>query len=260
MLGLLQQRRRVKRPARWYESFRKSPSYWAIIPAAGVGKRMQTTTPKQYLRIAGQLVIDKTLTPIIQHPLIHTTYVALSETDPYWATSVYAQHPAIKRVTGGKERSASVLNALHALAEHAADDDWVLVHDAARPYLCPTDIDHLIAQVTAHPTAAGGLLGSPVRDTLKRVDNTGEINHTQDREQLWHAYTPQMCQFGLLYQSLEATQAAGIPVTDEASAMEHIGATMLMVKGRADNLKITYPEDITDLEFTNMSKNQIVHL
>ena len=222
----------------------KTATYWAIVPAAGVGKRMKANKPKQYLQIANKFVIDHTLTPIIQHPIIKTVYVGLSATDPYWPSSEYAQHPAVIRVAGGEERSATVLNALHALAKQAKEDDWVLVHDAARPYIQTTDIDRLIAEVSNHPSAAGGLLGSPVRDTIKRVDSTGIVLDTEDRTQLWQAYTPQMCRFGLLYRSLQRLQTAGVAVTDEASAMEQAGATMLMVKGRADNLKITYPEDI----------------
>ena len=222
----------------------KTATYWAIVPAAGVGKRMKTDKPKQYLPLAGRLVIDHTLTPIIQHPAIQQVYVGLSATDPYWPTSEYAKHPAIVRVEGGTERSSTVLNALHALAQQADDDDWVLVHDAARPYIQTTDIDRLITEVSSHTNAAGGLLGSPVRDTLKRVDEAGTVIETEDRTQLWQAYTPQMCRFGLLYRSLQHLQTKGISVTDEASAMEQAGATLLMVKGRADNIKITYPEDI----------------
>lgn len=217
--------------------------YWAVIPAAGIGQRMQSTIPKQYLPLAGRFVIDNTLTPILIHPKIAQVYVVLRHTDTWWPSSQYAEHPAIIKVPGGAKRADSVLNALHVLAQHAATEDWVLVHDAARPYLRTADIDHLINQVTAHPTAAGGVLGQPVRDTMKRTRPNGEIIHTVERTQLWHAFTPQMCRFGTLYQGLQAACAANRPVTDEASVMEWLGETMIMVPGHTDNIKITYPED-----------------
>ncbi len=217
---------------------------WAVVPAAGVGQRMQSTIPKQYLPLGDQQVIDHALAPLIAHPTIRQTCVALSPDDHRWAQTRFACHPDIVCVVGGAERQNSVLNALHTLAAQADPEDWVLVHDAARPYLHPDDLTHLITQVATHPTAAGGLLGRPVADTLKRVTAQGTISNTLDRSHIWHAFTPQMCRFGLLYQHLQAACAANLPMTDEASVLEWAGETMLMVSGRADNRKITYPEDL----------------
>ncbi|MEM6406635.1 MAG: 2-C-methyl-D-erythritol 4-phosphate cytidylyltransferase [Pseudomonadota bacterium] len=217
---------------------------WAIIPAAGVGQRMQSAIPKQYLPLDGQQVIDHALTPLINHPAIRQICVALSPDDHQWAQTRFARHPDIVRVVGGTERRDSVLQALHMLAAQAEPEDWVLVHDAARPYLHPDDLENLITQVTAHPTAAGGLLGQRAADTLKQVGKDGMIHRTLDRSRIWHAFTPQMCRFGLLYQHLQAVCASSLPLTDEASVMEWAGESMLMVPGRTDNRKITYPEDL----------------
>jgi 2-C-methyl-D-erythritol 4-phosphate cytidylyltransferase len=218
---------------------------WAVVPAAGIGQRMQSAVPKQYLPLGDQQVIDQALAPLITHPAIRQIYVALSPDDHWWQQTRFAQHPDIVRVTGGAERRDSVLSALHRLAAQAAPEDWVLVHDAARPYLHSDDLTHLIAQVTAHPTAAGGLLGQRAADTLKQVTAEGTVRHTLDRSHIWHAFTPQMCRFGLLYQHLQTACASNLPITDEASILERAGETVLMVPGRSDNRKITYPEDLT---------------
>lgn len=217
---------------------------WAVVPAAGIGQRMQSAIPKQYLSLGGQQVIDHALAPLITHPTIRKIYVALSPDDIWWTQTRFAHHPDIVQVVGGTERRDSVLHALHTLAAQANPEDWVLVHDAARPYLHPDDLARLITQVRTHPTAVGGLLGQRAADTLKQVAADGTIRHTLDRRLIWHAFTPQMCRFDLLYQHLQAACTANLPMTDEAGVLEWAGETMLMVPGRADNRKITYPEDL----------------
>jgi 2-C-methyl-D-erythritol 4-phosphate cytidylyltransferase len=217
-------------------------NHWAIIPAAGVGKRMGAAIPKQYLQLTGRPVIDHTLERILLHPRIDGVYVALGEDDGWWEDTEFAGHPDLVRVAGGAERCHSVLNALDALLDRAAADDWVLVHDAARPCVRRGDITRLIDTLAEHPV--GGLLGMPVRDTMKRTDAAGLVEHTVERANLWHAFTPQMFRVGPLHEALRGALAAGVTVTDEASAMERAGQRPLMVEGSPDNLKITRPEDL----------------
>jgi 2-C-methyl-D-erythritol 4-phosphate cytidylyltransferase len=219
-----------------------SPSHWAVVPAAGVGKRMGSSVPKQYLDLNGRAVIDHTIERLLMHPSIDGVYVALSAEDTRWERTEFADHPDLVTLEGGTERCYSVLNALDRLVERASADDWVLVHDAARPCVRRDDIDHLIEMVLSHPV--GGLLGMPVRDTMKRTDTADRIETTVERSQLWHAFTPQMFRVGLLRDALNGALDAGFLVTDEASAMEWAGHRPIMVEGHADNLKITRPEDL----------------
>ena len=215
---------------------------WAVIPAAGAGRRMGAAIPKQYLDLAGLPVLEHSLRLFHDHPRIRGLAVALDPTDERWEGLPSARHPKVLRVPGGSERCHSVLNSLEALGGYAGGDDWVLVHDAARPCLRRTDLDRLIAILEGHPV--GGLLGIPVRDTMKAADARGEVQHTVPREGLWHAYTPQMFRLGALRQALTRALAAGQLVTDDASAMELAGQRPLLVEGHADNLKITRPEDL----------------
>ena len=218
----------------------------AVVPAAGAGRRMGTDIPKQYLKINGKAVIDWTLQTLLSHPDIEFLVVALSADDEYWPDTLSASDSRVRTVTGGEERCHSVLNALEALVPAAGEDDWVLVHDAARPCVRPDDISRLIRLASA---GVGGVLGVPVHDTMKRTDAEGGIIETVERKRLWHAFTPQMFPLGLLRQSLRAALAAGVEVTDEASAMEWAGYRPLMVEGAATNIKITRPADLSLAEF-----------
>jgi 2-C-methyl-D-erythritol 4-phosphate cytidylyltransferase len=215
---------------------------WAVVPAAGIGRRMGGEIPKQYLPLQGRRVIDHTLQRLLEHPRIERLYVALSAADELWQQGEYAAHPRVERVIGGEQRCHSVLNALHRLQREAAPQDWVLVHDAVRPCLSAEDLDRLLVALENHPV--GGLLGVPVQDTLKRVSSTGEVEDTVPRDALWQAYTPQMFRLGLLVGALEQALRNGVLVTDEASAMERAGHTLRMVEGHAGNLKITRPADL----------------
>lgn len=215
---------------------------WAVVPAAGVGRRMGGAVPKQYLELGGRAVIDHTIERLLLHPAIDGVYVAISEEDTRWADTQFAGHPDVVALPGGSERCYSVLNALDRLARRARPDDWVLVHDAARPCVRKEDIDHLIAMVLGHPV--GGLLGMPVHDTMKRTDAADRIEHTVERSHLWHAYTPQMFRLELLKGALQGALEVGFLVTDEASAVEWAGHRPIMVEGHADNLKITRPDDL----------------
>lgn len=223
------------------------PRHWVVIPAAGVGARMQADRPKQYLPLRGKTVIEHTLACFTHHPAIAGIVVALSPGDPYWPELNIPALMPLYVVAGGQERCHSVLHALRLLGRHAAANDWVLVHDAARPCLSRGDIDKLCAALASDEV--GGLLAVPVRDTMKRADEAGRIRATEDRNGLWHALTPQMFRVGLLMQALEQALADGFAVTDEASAVEHIGLKPKLVAGRADNIKVTRPEDLALAEF-----------
>jgi 2-C-methyl-D-erythritol 4-phosphate cytidylyltransferase len=220
----------------------REPRYWAVVPAAGAGRRMGAEMPKQYLELLGRPVLDHTLDRLVGHPRIAGVLVALSADDRRWAGSAFCGHPRVTRVAGGAERCHSVRNALAALAGFAALDDWVLVHDAARPCLRRGDLDRLLERLSGHPV--GGLLGMPVRDTMKRASSLGEVEATVPREGLWHAYTPQMFRLGQLRQALDQALDAGQLVTDDASAMELAGLRPLLVEGHPDNIKITRPADL----------------
>lgn len=219
-----------------------APRLWALVPAAGTGRRFGAPTPKQYLDLGGRPVIDRTLALFVDHPRIAGVWVALDPADPLWGSSAYAQHPRVLRVDGGPERCHSVLNALEALTPRAGPQDWVLVHDAARPCLRPEDLDRLIAELETDPV--GGLLGVPVRDTMKRADQAGEVAATVERSNLWHAYTPQMFRLGPLTAALRDAIASGELVTDESAALERQGRMPRLVEGHGDNIKITRAEDL----------------
>jgi 2-C-methyl-D-erythritol 4-phosphate cytidylyltransferase len=218
------------------------PAFWAVVPAAGVGRRMASSTPKQYLRLNDRRVVDHTIERLLLHPMIDGLYLALSEDDGWWEETEYAGHPDLVRVVGGRERCHSVFNALDELGRRAGRDDWVLVHDAARPCIRRSDIDRLIERV--RPQGVGGLLGMPVHDTMKRTDVADQVVATVERSRLWHAFTPQMFRFGVLQDALKGALDAGSKITDEASAIEWAGHRPIMVEGHSDNLKITRPEDL----------------
>ncbi len=216
--------------------------YWAVIPAAGVGKRMKADRPKQYLMLDERTVLEQTIALFNRHPHIAGIVVIVTKGDPYWAELKPETSKPFLLADGGAERCHSVLNGLELLHQHAEDSDWVLVHDAARPCLRQGDIDHLISELK--DDEVGGILAVPVRDTMKRDDSAGRIAHTEDRNGMWHALTPQMFPLGLLRESLQQALADGFEVTDEASALEHGGMRPKLVEGHADNIKITRPEDL----------------
>jgi 2-C-methyl-D-erythritol 4-phosphate cytidylyltransferase len=218
------------------------PRIWAVVPAAGAGRRFGSATPKQYLDLAGRPVIERTLSLFVEQARVAAVWVALDPEDRLWETTRYAGHPKVFRINGGSERCHSVLNALDALAGQASPDDWVLVHDAARPCLRLGDLERLIGELELDPV--GGLLGVAVRDTMKRADGAARVIATVDRSDLWHAYTPQMFRLGVLAAALREAIASGALVTDEAAAMERLGHRPRLVEGHGDNIKITRPEDL----------------
>lgn len=215
--------------------------FWAVVPAAGVGKRMASAVPKQYLEVLGKTVLEHTLERILSVPQITAIAVALGSEDGFWEDLTISKDPRIMRAAGGNERSDSVYSALKTLEPYASPNDWVLVHDAARLCLTRGDVEKLIETLEHDPV--GGILALPVTDTLKTVEE-GVIVGTPDRTSTWRALTPQMFRYGLLKSALEEASAGGYLVTDEASAIELKGYHPHIVEGRPDNIKITRPEDL----------------
>lgn len=215
---------------------------WLIIPAAGVGSRMQADRPKQYLALNGRPLMLHTLQRLAEALPEARCVICLNPDDPYWPEITPPPALDLRTVAGGKERADSVLNGLNAIMDEARADDWVLVHDVARPCVRSADIHHLVQQLHSDPV--GGLLALPVADTMKRAGPDGAVSQTVDRTALWHALTPQMFRFGKLYQALEQSLAAGAAVTDEASALEWAGYRPKLVAGHRDNIKVTHPDDL----------------
>ena len=220
-----------------------SQRIWCVVPAAGVGKRFGSAIPKQYLTLRHQCVGEHTLQRLLQVAAIEKIVVCLSAEDHTFSQLAVAADPRIMTTLGGAERCHSVLHGLHALASEASDNDWVLVHDVARPCIRPLDIRNLLHQVQTE-NAIGGILANPVRDTMKRANAHRHITDTVSRDHLWHALTPQMFPLGLLRTAIEAALADNAIVTDEASAIERLGHQPLLVEGHPDNIKITHPQDL----------------
>lgn len=224
-----------------------APRFWLVIPAAGIGRRMQAACPKQYLTVSGKTILELTLQCFLERPDVMGIVLALAEHDTWWSQLDMAGDPRIQTVIGGAERADSVLNALLALNDRGAQaDDWVLVHDAARPLLKSADLERLLLELADDPV--GGILAVPARDTLKQVSATGAILTTIDRSVIWHALTPQMFRLGLLQRALADALQAQVAITDESSAMEWAGLSPRIVEGCASNIKITRPEDLQLLQ------------
>jgi 2-C-methyl-D-erythritol 4-phosphate cytidylyltransferase len=210
------------------------------MPAAGSGRRLGSPVPKQYLNLAGRTVIEHALATFLADSRCQQIVVALDPDDQQFRRLPLASDPRLLLVAGGAQRCDSVRNAVAALA--AADDDWVLVHDAARPCLRRADLDALLAALA--DDAVGGLLATPLADTLKRADALQRVADTPSRESMWRALTPQMFRLRLLREALQTANTGGREPTDEAQAVEWAGHAPRLVPGRADNLKLTSPADL----------------
>lgn len=238
-------------PIPLHQPMQNQPSneVWCVIPAAGVGKRMQSVTPKQYLRLHGKTVLEHSITCFLQHPAITGIVVVISAGDEYWAELAPSyQGKSVYQAEGGQERADSVLNGLKYLQQELAipESVKVLVHDAARPCLSQQDLNALLAANAEQ----GALLATPVRDTMKRAfKNQNLVSHTEERADLWHALTPQIAPLGLLTHALEQGLQRGASITDEASALEYLGLNPVLIEGDVRNLKITRPADLALAEF-----------
>jgi 2-C-methyl-D-erythritol 4-phosphate cytidylyltransferase len=214
--------------------------HFALVPAAGVGSRMDARIPKQYLELLGHPVLWHALNTLCRLPRIEQVFVIISPEDEWWDGfdwTALSGRLQVMRV-GGSSRAHSVSNGLVALANTLSAEDWILVHDAARACLTGAQVDTLMDTLQSDPV--GGLLAVPVADTLKRIDPASRVAATVDREGLWQAQTPQMFRYALLCKALAATPN----VTDEAGAIEALGLAPRLVAADATNFKITYPQDL----------------
>ena len=217
---------------------------FALIPCAGTGSRSGSAMPKQYRTVAGRDLLHYTLAAFDACSEFAQTLVAIAPDDPHFDARRFAGLRFAVRRCGGASRQATVLNGLHALTEFGAhDDDWVLVHDAARPGITPALIRALIGALKDDPV--GGIIALPVADTLKRIapDSGGRIARTEPRDGLWQAQTPQMFRIGMLREAILRAQQDGHDLTDEASAIEWLGHAPRLVQGSLRNFKVTWPED-----------------
>lgn len=228
---------------------------FAVIPAAGIGSRMQAEVPKQYLPLAGGYLADHTLSRLLAVDAIDAIQVALHPRDSHWSSLQYAAHPRVAVCDGGESRAQSVLLALRCLQQKLAtrDDDWVLVHDMARPCVRGDDIRTLLS--THHEQ--GALLALPAIDTMKQAVISSDVSadvptlvaNSLDRNVVWRALTPQFFPLHRLVDILSNALQAGVAITDEASAMEWAGAHPELVHGHADNIKVTHSDDLPLAEF-----------
>jgi 2-C-methyl-D-erythritol 4-phosphate cytidylyltransferase len=223
---------------------------WCVVPAAGRGARFSVAFPKQYAPLVGVPMLVRTLDRLLSHPRIAGAMVALSADDELWPSITELEGKPVRTCLGGTERADSVLAALDALAEYCAENDWVLVHDAARPCVRHPDIDALLEQGMQHTD--GAILAAPIRDTVKRGSAGTPISETLDRSTLWRALTPQLFRYGELRAALRNTLAnpdLRARITDEAAAFEATGRHPLLVQGDDDNIKVTTLHDLALAEF-----------
>ena len=220
--------------------------YWLVMPCAGQGRRFGGPLPKQYVQLHGRSIVEWSLATFRSDARCAGAVVALAPGDLQWAEIARQALQDVLTTDGGATRSASVRQALRALAGRAGPQDWVLVHDAARPCLTRTELDALLAAGERH--GSGALLAVPVADTVKYAaaasDTRPTVERTVERAGLWRAVTPQMFRYGALCAALDAAQAAGRVPTDESQALEWAGVSPALVAGSGANIKVTSLEDV----------------
>lgn len=234
------------------------PTIWAVVPAAGIGTRFAADKPKQYHLLAGQPIAERSLKTLSACDLFTAIVVAVNPNDSHFSLLAAASLPLVEQVAGGASRAESVLKGLKALSGRAQKDDWVMVHDIARPLVTEESLLRLRDAATVNDKAI--ILAAPIYDTIKQAVNDGEshdlpvVEATLDRQQLWAAQTPQMVRYGLLYEALTSALSAGQTITDEASAVEYLGVDVGIVENTQQNIKITTAEDLRMAEFFLSSK------
>lgn len=222
----------------------KVPPIYFVIPAAGVGSRMQQERPKQYLPLKGEDLLTTTVRLFLKAAHLHSGVIVHGKADRYFTPFSDIGGERLKYIEGGASRAESVYNGLQLLVEEQGVEGWVIVHDAARPGLSVEELNHFIRSVLKDSPAAGGIMALPAQDTLKVVEEE-RIRKTLDRSQVWQAQTPQMFPLKLLYELLGDGLKKGLNLTDEASVLEYNGLSPQIYRGYAHNFKITYPEDLT---------------
>lgn len=231
---------------------------WVVIPASGVGSRMRSDIPKQYLTIYGRTVLEHTITRFVAVDDVAGLLIVVSQSDEKWRfleqdliDKYQSRGLQIESTIGGNERSETVLKGLSFLLNKKAlsPKQWIMVHDAARPCVREGDI-HKLLTIRSDNNADGGILATPVTDTLKQANTqNGAILGTHSREALWQAQTPQLFQLGSLLESLHKAKEQKVTITDEASAMEHSNKCVRLVEGSSDNIKLTTPADLAIISF-----------
>ena len=224
----------------------KKNKYWVVIPAAGIGRRMGSNVPKQYVSVNGKTIVEHTIDNFIGRKEIENICIAISESDKHWPALPISKNKKIITTIGGSERYESVYNALCALKDKANDDDWVLVHDAVRPCLKKSIIDRLITDISSNDV--GGILALPCFETMKKVNNNRHIEETINREIIWRAQTPQVFKYKKLLLAIEKAINENIHITDEAMAMELLNYKPIVIMGDEKNIKITHQIDLKHLE------------
>ena len=215
---------------------------WAVIPASGIGQRMQSGgRPKQYLSFCGRTILEHTLDRVLECPLVNGAVLVLRENDPYWSDLDYQPAKPFHITIGGEHRQDSVMNGLSLLCD-LFEDAYALVHDAVRPLVPREDLIKLIESLETAPH--GALLGAPVADTLKRQNDQGLVEYTIERGGLWRAFTPQLFEAEVLFNALQEAKLSGQNFTDDSAAIEAAGYQPLLVEGSSENIKITLPADL----------------
>ena len=227
---------------------------WVVVPAAGRGQRFGGDVPKQFISLFGKSILEHTVHALFQHPGVEGAVIVTADGEFDTASVQIPEGRQLLAATGGASRAESVLAGLKQLPERVKQDDFVLVHDAARPNLRHDDLARLLERGRGDPV--GAILASPVRDTLKRAGDDGGIDSTEPREQLWRALTPQLFRRMQLSRALIFALEKNIPVTDESMAMELQGARPLLIEGAEDNFKITTPADLSRFEYI-LSQRQL---
>ncbi|MDB4223309.1 2-C-methyl-D-erythritol 4-phosphate cytidylyltransferase [Granulosicoccus sp.] len=226
-----------------------SDQRWIVVPAAGFGERIGGVTPKQYLTLGEQSVLQVTLSQLLQVPDVEGIVVVLAADDSLWSSVPASADPRIHTCIGGDTRADSVVAGLKYVSKKTPVDTWVFVHDAARPLIHLSDVQRL-SDAVYNSGAVGGILAARVQDTLKQADEYYYIERSVSRESLWQAQTPQLFKVGALLDALQSALSnnesddTSITVTDEASAMEYAGHEPLLVEALQPNFKITRPVDL----------------
>ena len=234
------------------------PNLWAVVPAAGIGTRFAADKPKQYLSLAGQPIAEHALNTLNASGLFTAIIVAVNPNDSHFGLLPAASLPLVEQVSGGASRAESVLNGLKALSGRAQKDDWVMVHDIARPLVAQASLLRLRDAVSDSDRAV--ILAAPIYDTIKQAVSVRDshglpvVKATLNRQQLWAAQTPQMVRYGLLCDALSTALDAGDVITDEASAVERLGVDVVIVENTPQNIKITTADDLQMAEFFLLTK------
>ena len=220
----------------------KSDPIWVIVPASGVGTRMQGQLPKQYLTLCRKSILEHTLDRLLSFEDINGVILVLRSDDRHWENLDYQSQKPLIIATGGDERQDSVYSGLLKLLELETGDPLVMIHDAVRPLVLHRDLERLIKVGKNNP--AGAILGAPVSDTLKRQNENENIVETVARKGLWRAFTPQLFRAKLLFQAFKHVRENNLQITDDAAAIEALGMRPGLVDSSAQNIKITHPHDL----------------